>query len=697
MQAGSYTVVVTQNGCPPTSSATVVTVNTAPTASATIAPANCSQSTGAVNLTVTGATGTPTYSWSNGATTQNLSNVPAGNYGVTVTSGNGCTATASATVQNTDGPSASASATNPLCFGQNGSVSLAASGGTGALTFKWSTGATTQNLPSVPAGNYTCTVTDANNCTAVASVTVNQPAQLVCSAAQQSPATSNISADGSATATVSGGTAPFTLNWSGPTPGQLPPQGVGGTLSNLKSGNYTLTVTDANGCTSSTAFSISNSQPCAIAVSVAPKNTVCGLPNGSATATVGGANGSFSVVWSSGGVGDAVADLPPGSFSVTATDATGCADTAFFNIGASANPVSVVLDAPAGVCAGEQTTLTAVPSGCADCHFAWSDAPGLDWPTHQVGPTAAATFSVTATDAQGCTASATHPLEVWAKPTAVLSGDTVVCPGTPTRLRLDLTGKSPWRAALSDGQETIALPVIESSPFWFVTKNMGADGVFQLEEVADARCADGAPAGSALVEVPLFSLANDYKKINEDQTEYTFEPLENDDVPASLFDLEFDRLSDPKHGILLREGYKFLYRPDNTQYTLQDSFQYFVRLSPCGVADTAWVFLADTIPCPVVTFSPDSIPNVITPNGDGLNDCFEPMRAFDPAVYTGDLTIYSRWGEVVFHSSRGDGWMGKNPNGNPVPQATYYWVLKLTRLDGAVIPPKTGSLAVLNE
>src|SRR5262249_26476716 len=135
---------------------------------------------------------------------------------------------------------ASASPTNILCFGnQTGSVDLTVSGGKTAYTFHWNSGATTEDLSGLGAGTYSVTVTDANGCSATASAVVTQPTQLAASA---SP--TNIlcfrNQTGSVNLTVSGGNTAYTFHWNN-----------GATtedLSGLGAGTFSVTVTDANGC-----------------------------------------------------------------------------------------------------------------------------------------------------------------------------------------------------------------------------------------------------------------------------------------------------------------------------------------------------------------------------------------------------------------------------------------------------------------
>ncbi|RXG20255.1 beta strand repeat-containing protein, partial [Leeuwenhoekiella aequorea] len=135
-----------------------------------------------IDLAVVGGTASYTYLWSNGATTEDLSGLTAGTYDVTVTDANGCTATASIQVNEPTILTASGVATAVSCNGgSDASIDLAVVGGTTSYTYLWSNGATTEDLSGLTAGTYDVTVTDANGCTATASIQVNEPTILTAS------------------------------------------------------------------------------------------------------------------------------------------------------------------------------------------------------------------------------------------------------------------------------------------------------------------------------------------------------------------------------------------------------------------------------------------------------------------------------------------------------------------------------------
>jgi gliding motility-associated-like protein len=218
----------------------------------------CAGNDGTANAVVTGSTEPPTYSWTgNGvnATTSSITGLSSGTYNLYVYAGGTCPTGASVTLAPPpNAPQLAITSTDVLCHGESsGSATVSINSGTPGFTINWApqggTGATASNLP---AGNYTCTVTDAQQCSAQASVTITQPPELVVTAQDDLP----ICDGDEATLTVdaSGGTPALSFSWS--------PNGP--LVSPSTSTTYTVLVTDANGCTSSDEVSVivgSVSQP----------------------------------------------------------------------------------------------------------------------------------------------------------------------------------------------------------------------------------------------------------------------------------------------------------------------------------------------------------------------------------------------------------------------------------------------------
>jgi large repetitive protein len=284
LSAGSYSVsVVDNNNCTSTFARTL----TAPSVlAATTAVTNfpCFGQTGAVSLTVTGGTAGYTYSWTGPsgftATTQNISNRPAGTYNVTVTDSQNCTATATATIT---GPTSALSYittgdnNNVSCFGgSDGGITFFALGGTAPYTYLWSNGSTMSSPTNLSAGNYAVLVTDANGCTLNYSTNINQPQPLVLSIVKTDPSCppgANPAINGNNGAinlTVSGGTAPYTYAWTTVGGAGLVPTAEDQT--GLRIGVYTVIVTDVKGCTATQNVTLTNLFPIPTAPSTISNN-----------------------------------------------------------------------------------------------------------------------------------------------------------------------------------------------------------------------------------------------------------------------------------------------------------------------------------------------------------------------------------------------------------------------------------------
>lgn len=198
---------------------------------------------GIADLTVTGGTEPYSYLWSNGATTEDLSELSGGYYSVTVTDAAGNTTTCDVTIYEPPLLECYIDGTDLLCNGdESGAADLTVTGGTEPYSYLWSNGAETEDLSGLSAGVYSVTVTDANRCSTSCEVTIEEPPLLECEIINTQNASCNSCADGSATVAPIGGTPDYTYLWSN---GQTTATAI-----NLLPGSYSVTITDANGCSS---------------------------------------------------------------------------------------------------------------------------------------------------------------------------------------------------------------------------------------------------------------------------------------------------------------------------------------------------------------------------------------------------------------------------------------------------------------
>ena len=396
--AGTYTITVTDaNGCSTAPLSVTITQPAAALArSLTQTNILCfGNSTGAIDLTVTGGTSPYTYLWSNAATTQDLTGLAAGTYSVTITDANSCTHTISTTItQPTAALARSLTQTNVLCFGNStGAIDLTVTGGTSPYTYAWSNAATTQDLTGLAAGTYSVTITDANSCTQTISTTITQPTAALARSLTQTNVLCFGNSTGAIDLTVSGGTSPYTYAWSNAATTQ--------DLTGLAAGTYSVTITDANSCTH-TISTIITQPTAALARSLTQTNVLCfGNSTGAIDLTVTGGTSPYTYAWSNAATTQDLTGLAAGTYSVTITDANSCTQTISTTITQPTAALARSLTQTNVLCFGNSTgaiDLT-VSGGTSPYTYAWSNAAT----TQDLTGLTAGAYSVTITDANGCT------------------------------------------------------------------------------------------------------------------------------------------------------------------------------------------------------------------------------------------------------------------------------------------------------
>jgi hypothetical protein len=268
---GTYKVMLTlPTDCPIQSDEiTVVTDPTKPlfTSATTQSTVSCNGNDGTVKITVKGGTQPYTYSWRKDGvafppSTQTITGLSPGRYVATVTDKTGCTIISDTAIVNLRTPVVVNETVTPVtCKGEkNGAISLSVSG-KDPFTYLWSNGQTTQSIVNVIAGTYSVTITDADGCKTTLPYTVGQPEAVTASATKTNdtnPVPGIANANGTITLSPSGGTPGYTYSWTGPNSYSSTSQN----LSNLEYGDYTVTVTDAKGCTSTTSVFIYEPEIC---------------------------------------------------------------------------------------------------------------------------------------------------------------------------------------------------------------------------------------------------------------------------------------------------------------------------------------------------------------------------------------------------------------------------------------------------
>ncbi len=420
--AGTYVLQVTNadNGCTANSNSTVVQTPAVTAAVGTQTNVSCNgNANGSATAIAGGGNGTYSFSWSNGQNGANLTNVLAGNYVVAITDGENCTATSSVTISQPAVLNCNASATAQTANGQNdGTATANPNGGTANYSYIWSNGQTTQTISGLAPGSFTVSVSDANGCVDIQTVTVNS----VNCALVANVSSTNVSCfgleNGSATANLAGAASPVTYNWSN--------GGTTANISNLAAGNYSVQILDGNGCPAE--LSVNISQPAQLqANAIATPETAPGANNGTASATPTGGTGNYTYSWSNGATTSSISNLAPGSYSVEILDGNGCGFTQTVIVASASCAMSAAVSAVNVSCAGNT-------NGQATVSLTGGNAPFIyNWSNGQTAATATnlapGNYSVSVSDAVGCeavqTTSIAEPLPIAFD---LLAHSHVVCP-----------------------------------------------------------------------------------------------------------------------------------------------------------------------------------------------------------------------------------------------------------------------------
>jgi len=394
--ASTFTVTVTDaNGCTGSKSATT-TINTNPVPSITGNSSICQGQSSTIN-----AGSYAGYSWSTGAATATINVNTAGNYSVTVTDANGCTGTASFNLAVNAIPTPTITGVTSFCAGGNSTLNA----GGGYTNYLWNGGATTQTINVTAGGNYAVTVTNAAGCTATTNkvITVNAlPVPAISGPAGICP--------GASANLFAGSYASYLWSNGNTTP----------SITTNVSGNYTVTVTDANGCVGSSNYNLLAFQnPIPVISGTA---AICQNQNSVLDA------GSFaSWQWSTGAVSQTISVTQSGTYSVTVTNTDGCVASTSFNVVVNPLPVPIISGTSA-FCSGNSSVLTT--GGGSFTSYQWNTSAT----SNAITVTAQGNYVVTVTDANGCTASTNQAVTVWNLPTPVITGNNSICSGTQTTL-----------------------------------------------------------------------------------------------------------------------------------------------------------------------------------------------------------------------------------------------------------------------
>jgi gliding motility-associated-like protein len=452
-----------------------------------------------------------TWVWSTGTNANgSLSNVPSGNYGITITDQQGCTKAETIVVPTQAPVQVFALMTNAKCHGTASGVGTAlGSGGVSPYNYTWSTTQTDQIIQNLAVGNYTVTLVDGNGCSATSTGTINQPDPLVTTVVNVTPACGN---SGSITVQPSGGTPPYSLVWNG---GLY----TGTSVSGLPAGNYYICTMDANSCQLDINVVVPGGP--GLDVSIATEKATCvGLNDGTATAVVQGGSGNFQYIWSNGGPNYPVQNgLAAGTtLTVTVVDLnTNCTGSASAFIQTHGQISLEVIDTDV-FCPNDATgtaTVNAV-SGTAPFNYIWT-VNGMAVNQQSISGLTAGAYPVVVVDAQGCKAFGVADINATGAAMAQLSIHREYCEGDSVLYKLtdlstangnQITGWN-WTVSWNTGATTFNTQ--NPSNIWIPANS---NGLVQLTVTSATGCTDDVAYPFTVPEDVEVSIAGNNPAVN---------------------------------------------------------------------------------------------------------------------------------------------------------------------------------------
>jgi gliding motility-associated-like protein len=624
-----------------------------------------------------------------------------------------------------------------ICQGNCTTLTATPTGGNPPYTYAWTpnigAGPGPHNVCPTTTTTYTVVITDATGLTSSSTATI-QVSTGISIASASNAVLCNGGNTGTATATPSG-SGPFSYQWSN---GQTTQTATG-----LSAGNYTVTVTDAGGCSQTATITVA--QPPALITTTTFTNISCNNGNdGTTTANPSGGTAPYTYSWSNGQTTQTATALATGTYTVTVTDANGCTQTATATVG-QPTPIVSGLSLPPPICVSQCATLTAAPTGGSGGPYTFTWNPGnLTGNNVQVCPTANTTYTVTITDAGGCTS--TDVVSVMVRPplTVLASGGGPVCPGAQTQISANGSGGDggPYNYLWSPGNMT-------GSPV-----NVNPNSTTTYTVTITDNC--GSPSQTATVTVNVFALTP--VSFAGDTTQgcsplcVTF--TNNSSATASCSWTFGNNLGNSQNCIdqfcfvnpggynvtlnitdnngctntLVMPNYIVVHPNPSADFTMSSTSVSLLEPTVCfnstsvGATVLSWNFgdpqsnTGSNASNPCHTYSdtgrycvtlavrnsfgcPDTVeycldvlpdvtlfvPNAFTPNGDGFNATFFPQGVgIDASDFK--MWIFDRWGNMIWSTTTwGEGWDGKANGGSKVAQEdVYVWKIRCKDLTGKV-------------
>ena len=749
-----------------------------------------------------------------------------GSYSISITDANNCTVSGSVNLNDEDGPDVEIiDITEILCYdGANGELTADASGGTGNLSIEWSNGETTETITNISSGTYNVTVTDENDCIATASVTLDNPDELLLDIIETNHITCHDLANGSIEANTTGGTPNYEFELTDLSGTVISGPQTNGEFDELAPGDYIIVVTDGNGCDQDQTIEIT--QPDELTLTFDINDETCGDENGSIIVNVSGGTPDFTytlydedetTIIEGPQPGNSFIELPGGEYHVEVIDENDCEiiqTVVLENIGEPDVTVSVSEEISCyEICDGEITAEAL--TGIAPFEFVWEDSDGNHLQTNIHNDSDVLTgvcqgiYTVIITDDNGdgpCPA--THTITI-SEPDSISFDVTLedqICDENGSISFVDVSGGTPPYTFSIDGgntdspsdvfedvasgtytlvvtdmngcekDTTVTIDLIDNPPVVgsFESTSITCFGDSDGQITIDASSQNGGDVsysidgGVTFQENGLFEdlAAGDYTIIIQDEfgcettivdvtventspitvevlvvnetclgdedgeliitdieggnggyiVEWEDEPNENhlenltpgayhltvtdsegcsytntyvigtNDFTGDFFadptsgvvplDVDFDYSGDPAIAVEWDMDTGDTLYGENVSYIFEENGSYEVTM----VATDGQCTDTLTITIVVEGESHLEVPNIFSPNGDGVNDVF---KVNSDMIAEFNMQIYNRWGQLLYEIHQAHHyWDGKTNAGVNASEGVYFYVLSAKGLDG---------------
>ncbi len=690
---------------------------------------------GRIDLVVSGGTPSYSFNWGNGQSGQNATNLIAGEYNLVVTDANGCAFDSTITItEPTNRLEARIKQKNVTCFGDdNGEAEIIHTGGNPPYNYSWTTGENTSIVYLLDGGNYTGTITDGNGCVITMPFTIVEAQAPIAITGTITNVDCKGNGNGEINAVVSGGIQPYKYEWHDSYYAHL--YNNAPTISSLEPDTYTLVATDTNGCSTELPFQVTEpALPLSLDDTV--KHVSCRYGSDAfVDLTPFGGTAPYSFNWNNGANTEDIQNLAAGQYTVVITDANGCQLTRSYSISQPGSELRIIDFEQLNVkCknGSDGYAKVVVYGGTPEYSYLWSNGVTTDTNYHLV----AGVYQVSITDSNQCTIDTTITITEpdYLLITSVV--DSVRCHSfSDGKITATVTGGTlPYRIAFGDstysmmntGNSLIADSLI-AGEYYISVLDSNRCQYTQAVEVYEpdtliweigaypVSCYNGNDGRGNLTisgGITPYQVEWSNGSTNEDLTNVTageysviITDRNNCVVEGETVITQPDSITlssriqgttcidnyDGSIDIFIDGGvgdYSYLWSNDAiTQdiYNLPGG-EYYLQLmdqNGCVRVDTFFVNTS-RIDC----IDP---PNAFTPDGDGYNDTWvlENIQNYEGAT----IQIFNKWGTLIFESDHNyEPWDGTY-EGNPLPSATYYYVIDLHRETA----PYTGPLTIVKK